>query len=97
MARAFAVVQAEGPRPNCAAPEHLALVDAAFERPGGPDAQRMKRDLCARCPIGEQCLAWAMLWREDGIWGGTSPKARTQHGAPPQGTSRAHTGTVRSA
>lgn len=97
MARAFAVVSDEGPRAACAAPEHLPLVDAAFARPGGPAAQRMKATLCTRCPIGEQCLAWAMTWREDGIWGGTGPKARTQHGAPGVGSTRVHTGHRHSA
>lgn len=83
-------VRLDGPRATCSKPEHLALVDAAFARPGGPEAQTMKRELCAGCPIGEGCLAWGMTWREDGIWGGVGPKGRTQHGAPGAGTIRAH-------
>jgi len=80
--RAFPV-QLDGPRGHCSKPEHLPLVDAAFARPGGPEAQRMKRDLCTGCPIGEQCLAWAMTSREEGIWDGVGPNGRTRHGAPP--------------
>lgn len=82
MPRTFNVVQVDAARPKCEGPENLALVDAAFERPGGPEAQRMKATLCKGCPIGHACLAWAMTWRESGIWGGTGPKGRTQHGAP---------------
>lgn len=87
-------VPLDGPRAACAKPEHLALVDAAFVKPGGPEAQRMKRDLCTNCPIGERCLAWAMTAREDGIWGGTGPKSRTQHGGPGRASKRAHSGTT---
>lgn len=75
----------DAPRVPCAQPEHLTLVDAAFAKPGGPDAQRMKTDLCTGCPNGHRCLAWAMTWREDGIWGGTGPNSRTRHGAPGSG------------
>ena len=75
-------VQIDAPRVPCSRPEHLPLVDLAFERPGGPAAQQMKAELCAGCPIGERCLAWAMTWREDGIWGGVGPNLRTRHGAP---------------
>jgi hypothetical protein len=70
-------------KPACAAPDLLPLVDAAFERPGGPEAQRMKRDLCTGCPVGDQCLAFAMTSHQYGVWGGTSSNARTRHGAPP--------------
>lgn len=69
-------------KPNCAAPEALAVVDAAFERPGGPAGIEMRERVCPGCPVGEQCLAWAMSQWAPGIWGGTSPMQRTQHGAP---------------
>lgn len=75
-------VQLDGPRPRCAEPDHLALVDAAFERPGGSAAHVMKTTICPNCPIGDSCLDWAMTRREEGIWGGHGPKGRTEHGAP---------------
>lgn len=72
------------PRGNCAAPEHLPLVDAAFERPGGEAGDLMRETLCKGCPAGHQCLAWAMAHREYGMWGGTSANGRTRHGGPPK-------------
>ena len=74
----------EAGRATCADPQHLPLVDAAFEQPGGPEAQQMKHTLCRHCPIAHECITWAMTHAEAGIWGGTSPKARTIHGAPNQ-------------
>lgn len=72
-----------GPRPNCADPAVLPLVDEAFARPGGPAARRMRDELCTGCPVGPACLAWAMTSHEHGVWAGTSPNLRTRHGAPP--------------
>lgn len=92
MARAYNVVPADLPPLPCAKPEALPLVDAAFTRPGGPEAQRMKRELCAGCPIGAACLAWALTHREEGVWGGTGANTRTRHGAPPH---RAYASTKR--
>jgi hypothetical protein len=64
-------------RPACA--ERLDLVDAAFARPGKSDELRA---LCADCPVATACLSLAMTRGEHGVWGGTGPKVRTQHGAP---------------
>lgn len=64
--------------------ENLPLVDAAFDRPGGPAAKELKRDYCSRCPVGKDCLLAAMLSRQFGVWGGTGPNLRTRHGAPPK-------------
>lgn len=66
----------------CSDPEHLPLVDAAHERPGGPEAQEMKETLCRTCPVNRACFAWGMTHAEVGIWGGVSRKARTLRGAP---------------
>ena len=66
----------------CSDPQHLPLVDAAFAKPGGPEAQQMKRTLCRGCPVAEHCLAWGMAHGEAGIWGGLSPRIRGAHGAP---------------
>jgi hypothetical protein len=64
-------------RPACA--DRLDLVDAAFARPGKSDELRA---LCADCPVATACLSLAMTRGEHGVWGGTGPKVRTQHGAP---------------
>lgn len=66
----------------CSEPEHLALVDAAHAKPGGPAAKRMRAELCNACPVFEQCLGWAMTHGEIGVWAGTSPNLRGRHGAP---------------
>ena len=45
----------------------------------GPKIARAKA-VCARCPLREECLAWALkhhdLTREHGIWGGKTPHER---------------------
>lgn len=82
MTVAYSVVKLDGPRPHCAEPWALPLVDAAFDRPGGPAAEEMKATVCPGCPIGTACLAWAMDRREEGVWGGASPNLRTRRGAP---------------
>lgn len=33
---------------------------------------------CRTCPVRTQCLAWAMLHRAEGYWGGTSTYQRDQ-------------------
>ena len=68
-------------RAVCADPQHLPLVDAAHAKPGGPEAQEMKR-LCRTCPVIETCFTWAMTHAETGVWGGVSPRVRSDHGAP---------------
>lgn len=35
------------------------------------------RNICARCPINEACLDWAMRNNTYGIWAGTSRDERT--------------------
>lgn len=71
-------------QPACGKPEHLPLVDAAFERPGGPAGDEMRAKLCTGCPAGHHCLALAMMNRQFGVWGGASPNTRTRHGGPPR-------------
>ena len=35
------------------------------------------KEICARCPVEDQCLAYALRWREPhGIWGGRAPAER---------------------
>lgn len=59
----------------------LAVVDAATERPAGPEGMFLRRRVCPGCPIQEACLVQRMTG-EIGVWGGTGPHARTTHGAP---------------
>lgn len=68
--------------PPCADPAALPVVDAAYDRPGGPAGRYMARELCGPCPVFTSCLAHAMRHREQGIWGGTTPSWRTRAGAP---------------
>ncbi|HEY9354261.1 MAG TPA: WhiB family transcriptional regulator [Nocardioides sp.] len=67
--------------PACADPAYLDLVDAAFERPGGPAGRWMRKHLCGSCPAASACFDEAMTNPEAGVWGMTSPYWRTTHGA----------------
>lgn len=42
---------------------------------GGPDAERAKA-VCRPCPLKQECLDWALLRGESGIWGGTTDPER---------------------
>jgi WhiB family redox-sensing transcriptional regulator len=46
---------------------------------GGPGLlqENAARAVCARCPVAESCLQWALDTRQDhGVWGGTNPDER---------------------
>ncbi len=46
------------------------------DKPGSADEQRA-REICARCPIREECLQWALIHRvRHGIWGGAGEAER---------------------
>lgn len=66
--------------PLCADRSLLPIVDAAFARPGGPEAQQLRTNLCPTCPAHDSCLDEALTRGEWGIWGGTSPNGRTRLG-----------------
>jgi WhiB family redox-sensing transcriptional regulator len=56
-------------------------VDDLFFPSGESEAARAQADraklICARCPIRQACLSWALANREDqGVWGGLTPKER---------------------
>jgi hypothetical protein len=63
---------------RCATPEGIALVDAAFDRPGGPAQRRMETDVCPTCQVWDDCLKAALATGEHGPWGGTSERKRRQ-------------------
>lgn len=46
-----------------------------YETPAGLEAARV---YCNPCPARAECLAWAMLYRCEGYWGGTDTYQRKQ-------------------
>lgn len=34
------------------------------------------RDLCSTCPVRQSCLDYALTWKLDGVWAGTSKRQR---------------------
>ena len=47
-----------------------------------PDAggsTRAARQVCARCSVKQQCLDYALVHEEFGIWGGMSPEQRNRY------------------
>lgn len=69
-----------GAKPLCAAPEHLALVDAAFERAGGPESHELRERVCPGCPVRTGCLLLGNANGEHGIWGGLNTNQRVSAG-----------------
>lgn len=69
-----------GSLPACAPPEHLALVDAAFARPGGPESDWMRKNLCRGCPLRLECLLLGNTLGEHGVWGGLNTNERVRAG-----------------
>lgn len=66
--------------PVCADPEWLPVVDAAFERQGGPEAHDLAKRACPICEVRSECLLLAMRNGEPGPWGGTSSHTRVRRG-----------------
>ena len=40
--------------------------------------RKAKDDLCGPCPVKRECLEYALLYKEHGIWGGTTETDRDQ-------------------
>lgn len=38
--------------------------------------ERHAREVCAGCPVREQCLRWALAHGAEGVWGGTTTAER---------------------
>ncbi len=53
---------------------------AHFERKPAREAREARaKTICARCPVREECLSWALAIREPhGVWGGRSESERKQ-------------------
>lgn len=48
-----------------------------FPHPGSQTQTLEAKEVCARCPVEDECLDWAMNSGEDyGIWGGKTPGER---------------------
>jgi len=45
---------------------------------GGAPSNKPKKEFCARCPVREECLDWALAHEEQGIWGGLTERERTK-------------------
>jgi transcription factor WhiB len=60
--------------------EHAACAGAQFEfvpvRETVKEITRVRRTWCDRCPVWTDCLAYAVLYRLEGYWGGTSTAER---------------------
>lgn len=39
---------------------------------------RQAMKICKSCPVADQCLKYALIYGEYGIWGGTTREARVQ-------------------
>jgi hypothetical protein len=59
--------------------DHLDLVDAAYDRPGGPEAHLLREQVCPRCPIAELCFLEGAERDEGGVWGGVGPHQRHKY------------------
>jgi hypothetical protein len=38
--------------------------------------KKAKKEICSNCPVIEQCLKYALIYDEHGIWGGTTKESR---------------------
>lgn len=36
----------------------------------------MSKLICSKCPVKRQCLVWALMYKEEGLWGGTNTQER---------------------
>lgn len=42
----------------------------------GKNPTHARKDLCANCPVITECLDYAIMYDEDGVWGGLTKKQR---------------------
>jgi hypothetical protein len=47
-----------------------------FSGPQTPLVVKNAKQVCQKCPVEKDCLVWALLYREEGIWGGTTDSER---------------------
>ena len=63
-------------RSACKAECDAGRADRSWWFPERGEPYRRALDICAVCPVREECLAWAVEHGELGIWGGLSERAR---------------------
>lgn len=71
--------------PDTAQPAHgwraealCAQTDPSLFFPEAGQSARTARDLCATCPVADECLAYALARPEPhGVWGGLTARQRT--------------------
>jgi WhiB family transcriptional regulator, redox-sensing transcriptional regulator len=53
--------------------------------PTGPSLARVNsaKAICRRCPVQPNCLSYALITQQDGIWGGTTREERWSNPPPP--------------
>lgn len=39
---------------------------------------KIAKTICGLCPVKRQCFTWALIYKEDGVWGGTTAQERRQ-------------------
>lgn len=44
--------------------------------PGGGRPSNRSKKFCGECPVRDECLDWALVHEEEGIWGGLTEKER---------------------
>ena len=51
--------------------------DPEIFHPHNDESAERAKELCARCPVREACLEYALVAREkDGVWGGLTARER---------------------
>lgn len=56
-----------------------AQIDGDLFFPEKGESASLARSVCARCPVSEECLAFALATNErEGIWGGLTARERAQ-------------------
>lgn len=66
-----AKVQLTVPDPEFMTKGQCIGADPALFFPAKGENATAAKALCAGCPVITECLEWALVYREEGIWGGT--------------------------
>ncbi|MGZ4675860.1 MAG: WhiB family transcriptional regulator [Acidimicrobiia bacterium] len=71
-------------RAACTGRSYFFFADVNERPPVREYRERCAREICARCPVLEECRSWARTNREYGYWGGENEadRIRAGHGPP---------------
>lgn len=77
----FGQAQCRGMRPEVFVPTvrgggHRKTIDDRLEKSERRAADELKPEFCDRCPVWQECLSWAVLRQEQGVWAGTTTRER---------------------